>query len=163
MIDEQVCGIGSCSCFSGATVCDSCYHGSDFKMTSDMFPIERFRRAWHQKNQENLVALVSGLGVTTTCGQSNCTESPSKLHRCGCWVVITLKILMPLGLLRNEMIKKMIDFQGRGTTFLSWKCSFSYQEMIANSESCPYDTSSQLVTFTSMKNFLAFMTHPPSW
>ena len=59
--------------------------------------------------------------------------------------------------------KKMIDFQGRGTTFLSWKCSFSYQEMIANSESCPYGTSSQLVTFTSMKNFLAFMAHPPSW
>ena len=102
MIDEQVCGIGSCSCFSGATVCDSCYHGSDFKM---MLLICSGLRVF-LKNQENLVVLVSGLGVTTTCGQSNCTESPSKLHRCGYRVVITLKILMPLGLLRNEMIKK---------------------------------------------------------
>ena len=106
MIDEQVCGIGSCSCFSGATVCDSCYHGSDFKMM--LLICSRLRvlgGASHQKNQENLVVLVSGLGVTITCGQSNCTESPSKLHRCGYRVVVTLKILMPLGLLRNEMIK----------------------------------------------------------
>ena len=102
MIDEQVCGMGSCSCFSGATVCDSCYHGSDFKM---MLLICSGLRVF-LKNQENLVVLVSGLGATITCGQSNCTESPLKPHRCGNRVVITLKILMPLGLLRNEMIKK---------------------------------------------------------
>ena len=56
--------------------------------------------------QANPDALVSGLGGKTTAGQSNSTESPLKPHRCGNRVVITLKILMPLGLLRNEMIKK---------------------------------------------------------
>ena len=42
-------------------------------------------------------------------------------------------------------------FQGRGTTFLSWKCSISYSQMIANSESCPYDGASQLVTLISIQ------------
>jgi len=45
-----------------------------------------------------------------------------------------------------ELYRESIEAtQGRGTTFLSWKCSMSYSEMIANSESCPYDGISQLV------------------
>merc|ERR1711962_958536 len=45
-----------------------------------------------------------------------------------------------------ELYRESIEAtQGRGTTFLSWKCSMSYSEMIANSESCPYDGTSQLV------------------
>jgi len=45
-----------------------------------------------------------------------------------------------------ELYRESIEAtQGRGSTFLSWKCSISYSEMIANSESCPYDGASQLV------------------
>jgi len=45
-----------------------------------------------------------------------------------------------------ELYRESIEAtQGRATTFLSWKCSLSYSEMIANSESCPYDGASQLV------------------
>ena len=45
---------------------------------------------------------------------------------------------------------KINYFQGRGSTFLSWKCSISYPEMIANDESCSYDGASQLVPLISM-------------
>jgi len=87
---SQVCGMGSCSCFSGATVCDSCYHGK---------PRCTGLWAWGDNHMRAV-----------------------------------------------ELYRESIEAsQGRGTTFLSWKCSFSYQEMIANSESCPYDASSQLV------------------
>ena len=39
-----------------------------------------------------------------------------------------------------------VILQGRGHTFLSWRCSYSYSQMIANSEACPWDGSSTLVS-----------------
>merc|ERR1712038_1559978 len=86
----QVCGAGSCSCFGGSSVCDSCYYG-----------------------------------------RPRCTGLFA-------WVDNHMRAVQ----LYRESIEAT---QGRSSTFLSWKCSLSYSEMIANSESCPYDGTSQLV------------------
>jgi len=86
----QVCGAGSCSCFDGSSVCDSCYYG-----------------------------------------KPRCTGLFA-------WVDNHMRAVQ----LYRESIEAT---QGRGSTFLSWKCSLSYSEMIANSESCPYDGTSLLV------------------
>jgi len=87
---SQVCGVGSCSCFGAAAVCDSCYHG-----------------------------------------KPRCTG---------------LFVWMENHFRAVELYRESIEgTQGRGSTFLSWKCSISYSEMIANDESCSYDGASQLV------------------
>ena len=40
--------------------------------------------------------------------------------------------------------------QGRGQTFLSWRCNYSYTQMVANSEACPWDGSSTLVSLLAV-------------
>jgi len=46
-----------------------------------------------------------------------------------------------------ELYRESIEAtQGRGQTFLSWRCNYSYTQMVANSEACPWDGSSTLVS-----------------
>ena len=114
------------------------------------------------KYQENPDAPASGLGEKITAGQLNSIESPFKPPRFNNGMMSTIfKMVVniatmlvkrwndrhenQLGLHIFSSMVAFLIFQGHGTTFLSWKCSISYSEMIANSESCPYDGASQLV------------------
>ena len=123
-----------------------------------MFPIESFRRASHLKKSGK--PRCTGLWAWGDNHMRAVELYRESIEASQVWVQGGDHLENPNASwpVKKWDDKKVIDFQGRGTTFLSWKCSFSYQEMIANSESCPYDTSSQLVT--SMKNL---NTWPTSW